>query len=85
MDQILARGRKETVPDQWETQILARIMLKFKVIMVTDPAKRKIVENMGMDWAEDLDQAVEKAESLVESKKPSITAIPDGVSVIVRS
>ena len=84
MDQILARGRKETVPDQWETQILARIMLKFKVIMVTDPAKRKIVENMGMDWAEDLDQAVEKAESLVESKKPSITAIPDGVSVIVR-
>lgn len=84
MDQILARGRKETVPDQWETQILARIMLKFKVIMVTDPAQRNIVEEMGMNWAADLDQAVEKAESLLESKKPSITAIPDGVSVIVR-
>lgn len=84
MDEILARGRKETVPDQWETQILARIMLKFKVIMITDPEQRKIVEAMGMDWAEDLDKAIEKAERLVESKKLSITAIPDGVSVIVR-
>ncbi len=84
MDDILARGRKETVPDQWETQILARIMLKFKVIMITDPEKRKIVENMGMNWAEDIDSAVEKAKALLENENPSITAIPDGVSVIVR-
>ncbi|SIQ50152.1 nickel-dependent lactate racemase [Halanaerobium kushneri] len=85
MDDILARGRKETVPDQWETQILARIMLKFKVIMVTDPEKRNIVRDMGMDWAEDLEQAVKKAESLLAKENPSITVIPDGVSVIVRS
>ena len=84
MDDILARGRKETVPDQWETQILARIMIKFKVIMITDSKKRKIVEDMGMDWAEDIDAAVKKAESMLEKKNPSITAIPDGVSVIVR-
>jgi nickel-dependent lactate racemase len=84
MDDILARGRKETVPDQWETQILARIMLKFKVIMITDPEKRKIVEDMGMDWAEDIKSAVEKAETMLGKENPSITAIPDGVSVIVR-
>jgi nickel-dependent lactate racemase len=84
MDDILARGRKETVPDQWETQILARIMLKFKVIMITDPEKRNIVEDMGMDWAQDLEAAVEKAESLLGEEQSSITAIPDGVSVIVR-
>mgnify|MGYP006276481531 CR=1 FL=1 len=84
MDDILARGRKETVPDQWETQILARIMLKFKVIMITDPEKRKIVEDMGMDWAEDIEAAVKKAETMLGKEKPSITAIPDGVSVIVR-
>lgn len=84
MDDILARGRKETVPDQWETQILARIMLKFKVIMITDPAQRQIVEDMGMDWAKNLEEAVKKAEKMVKVESPSITAIPDGVSVIVR-
>ena len=85
MNDILARGRKETVPDQWETQILARIMLKFKVIMVSAPEKRKIVEAMGMDWAEDLNAAFKKAEKLISKERPTITAIPDGVSVIVRN
>ncbi|PTW00189.1 nickel-dependent lactate racemase [Halanaerobium saccharolyticum] len=84
MDDILARGRKETVPDQWETQILARIMLKFKVIMITDPTQRQIVEDMGMDWAQDLKAAVKKAEGMLKAESPTITAIPDGVSVIVR-
>lgn len=85
MDNILARGRKETVPDQWETQILARIMLKFKVIMVTDPDKQEMIEEMGMHWAENLNYAVEKAKKMLGKTKVSITAIPDGVSVIVRN
>lgn len=85
MDNILARGRKETVPDQWETQILARIMLKFKVIMITDPDKQEIIEEMGMHWAENLNYAVKKAKKMLGKPKASITAIPDGVSVIVRN
>jgi nickel-dependent lactate racemase len=85
MDNILARGRKETVPDQWESQILARIMLKFKVIMVTDPDKQEMIEEMGMHWAENLNYAVEKAKKILGKSKASITAIPDGVSVIVRN
>ncbi|MGM0498903.1 MAG: nickel-dependent lactate racemase [Bacillota bacterium] len=85
MDNILARGRKETVPDQWETQILARIMLKFKVIMITDPDKQEMIEEMGMHWAENLNYAVKKAKKILGKPKASITAIPDGVSVIVRN
>lgn len=85
MDNILARGRKETVPDQWETQILARIMLKFKVIMITDPDKQEMIEEMGMHWAENLNYAVKKAKKMLGKPKASITAIPDGVSVIVRN
>lgn len=85
MDDILARGRKETVPDQWETQILARIMLKFKVIMITDPDKQEMIEEMGMHWAENLNYAVKKAKKMLGKPKASITAIPDGVSVIVRN
>jgi hypothetical protein len=59
-------------------------MLKFKVIMITDPTQRQIVEDMGMDWAQDLKAAVKKAEGMLKAESPTITAIPDGVSVIVR-
>jgi len=84
-DDILARGRKKTVPDQWETQILARIMLKFKVIMITDPDKQKMIEEMGIEWAENLNYAVKKAKKMLGKSKALITAIPDGVSVIIRN
>ena len=82
MEDILARGRKETIPDQWESQILARILLKFEVIMVTD-APQKMVEDMHMHWASDLESALSLAESLLDDEDASITAIPDGVSVVV--
>ncbi|MGM0410415.1 MAG: nickel-dependent lactate racemase [Bacillota bacterium] len=82
MEDILARGRKETIPDQWESQILARILLKFEVIMVTD-ASEEMVENMHMHRASDLESALSLAESLLDDKDATITAIPDGVSVVV--
>ena len=82
MEDILARGRKETIPDQWESQILARILLKFEVIMVTD-APQEMVEDMHMHWASDLESALSLAESLLDNEDASITAIPDGVSVVV--
>ena len=83
MNDILARGRKETIPDQWESQILARILLKFEVIMVTD-APQEMVENMHMHWASDLESALNMAEKLLGDEEASITAIPDGVSVVVK-
>ena len=82
MEDILDRGRKETIPDQWESQILARILLKFEVIMVTD-APQEMVEDMHMHWASDLESALFLAESLLDNEEASITAIPDGVSVVV--
>jgi len=82
MEDILARGRKETIPDQWESQILARILLKFEVIMVTD-APQEMVEDMHMHWASDLESALSLAEGLLDDEEASITAIPDGVSVVV--
>jgi len=82
MEDILARGRKETIPDQWESQILARILLKFEVIMVTD-APEEMVEDMHMHWASDLESALSLAEGLLDDEEASITAIPDGVSVVV--
>ena len=79
---IQSRDMSCTVADQWETQILARILDKFEVIMITD-APAEMVENMYMHKADDMDEAVKMAEAMVGKDDPGITVIPDGVAVIV--
>lgn len=80
---FLETDRDSTVPDQWESQILCRILLKHKVIMVTQ-APRKMVEEMQMEYAEDLSEAIQMADAYLGNKNSKITVIPDGVSVIIR-
>ena len=82
MAQILSRRRNETVPDQWEAQILLRILLHARVIFVSD-APRKMIEDMHMIPAESLEEALSIAKTMVGKENPTITAIPDGVSVMV--
>ena len=83
MDIFLSRGRKETVPDQWQTQIFIRVLQKATVIFVSrvEPA---LVEAMHMIPAVDLNDAMEKAKKMIGKEDPSITAIPDGVAVMVK-
>jgi nickel-dependent lactate racemase len=81
MQVFLDRDRDHTVPDQWQAQILARVMLRAQVIMVTEPAAREVVDGMGMHWCADAEEALALAYTLTEGRK--IVAIPDGVSVIV--
>ena len=66
--------------DQWEAQILARILCKANVIIVSDKCDPKIITDMHIKHAYTLDEALEKARSIVGNKK--ITIIPDGISVI---
>ncbi|WP_201721861.1 nickel-dependent lactate racemase [Desulfotomaculum copahuensis] len=82
MDKIMATPREETVLDQWESQILARILIKHKVIMVTDPFLAGYIRQMHMDWAPTLEEALSKARA-VKGADASITVIPDGVGIIV--
>lgn len=86
MDEILARGRNETVFDQWEAQILMRMLLKFTIIMVTK-APQQMIEDMHMKYASSIDEALAMAKEVLAKKgitDPKITVIPDGVSVIVK-
>ncbi len=83
MDGILARGRDETIPDQWEIQVLARILLQYTVIMVTSVPK-KIVEDMSMKWACDMETAISMAKAITGGDHSTFTVIPDGIAVIVR-
>ncbi len=82
MDGIINRSSGETVPDQWESQILARILLRHEVIMVTG-APRDMVEAMHMRYAGSMEEAMDMAKGLVNKADYQVTVIPDGVSVIV--
>lgn len=84
MKRFLDTPRDETIPDQWEAQILCRILLKYKVILVTQ-APKQMVEDMQMEYADSVEDAIAKADAYLGKKDSPITVIPDGVSVIVRA
>ena len=75
-------SQKDTLPDQWEAQILARVLTKCTVIMVTNRCDPDIVCRMHMLQAPDLETALTMAKTRV-GDKAEIVVIPDGVSVIV--
>lgn len=75
---------EKTHMDQWEAQILARIMCKATCIMVTGQENRELVENMHLHWAPDVNVALSAATELM-GENSAITVIPDGVAVIVES
>lgn len=83
MDRFLATPSDRTIPDQWEAQILCRVLLQHPVILVTQ-APREMVEAMHLHWAADLPAAIALADRLLGKADSPITVIPDGVSVIVR-
>ena len=86
--QILKRvagvSMENTVPDQWEFQILARILARNKVIMVTADCDPGIIKAMHMEHAFTLEQAMRRAFELAGSAA-RVAVIPDGVSVIVEN
>ncbi len=82
LDSVMKIPRGETKPDQWEYQILARILDRFTVIMVTDQCDPQMIRDMHMDHAYTLDEALEKALK-IKGHNAEMTIIPDGVSVIV--
>ena len=75
--------RHKTVPDQWEFQILARILNRCTVIMVTDMCDPEMIKSMHMQHAFTINKAVEKALK-IKGVNAGISVIPDGVSVIVK-
>jgi len=77
-----ATPQSETVPDQWESQVLARMLMKHRVIFVTRREMAQTVRDMKMEYAETLEEALAMARETV-GETGTITAIPNGISVIV--
>ena len=83
MADFLARDRKQTVPDQWQTQVLLRVLMHATVIYVSEMPD-DIIKEMHMIPAHSLDDALSIAKKVIGKDNPEIVAIPDGVSVIVK-
>jgi nickel-dependent lactate racemase len=79
---FLSRGRNETVPDQWQTQIFIRVLQRASVIYISE-APDEMVRGLHMIPAHSLEEAMGLAEEIVGRKDATITAIPDGVAVMV--
>ena len=84
MRTFLARRPEDTVVDQWESQILARILLKAKVVFVSS-CDDQLIRDMHMIPAHSAAEAMEKAKALVGRPDYTVTVIPDGIAVIVGS
>lgn len=82
--QTLKVPRHATLPDQWEFQILARVLEHCEVILVSDMCPPEMIKAMHMKHAFTLDEAVAKALK-IKGQNAGIAVIPDGVSVIVKN
>ena len=68
--------------DQWEAQVLARVLCKAGCIVVTEEKNRTMIEDMHMDWAPDVNTALAMATQVL-GKMSTVSVVPDGVGVIV--
>lgn len=79
---ILSRGRGETLPDQWQAQIMIRVLQRARVVYVSD-APDELVRRLHMVPAHSVQEALDIAQDILGDHRASVTVIPDGVSVIV--
>ncbi|MCT3573953.1 nickel-dependent lactate racemase [Levilactobacillus brevis] len=83
LDKAINTPRLETVPDQWTSQILARILVNHHVIVVSDLVEPRLITNMHMELATSIDDALASAFNR-EGTAAQVTVIPDGLGVIVK-
>lgn len=81
-DMILKVKMEDTIADQWESQILARILVRHQVLYVADKSAKDILEDMHMTYVPTIEEALKKAIE-IKGKDAKIAVIPEGISVIV--
>ena len=81
MKEILDTPQDWTVPDQWQSQIFARILMEHTVILVSS-AEEETVRDLHMIPASSIEEALEKADELL-GRKEKVLVIPEGISNIL--
>ena len=82
--QCEATPQSETIPDQWESQILARILMKHRIIFVSRPEMEATLREMKLDYASTLEEAFAMAKA-DKGEEACVTVIPNGISVMVKA
>ena len=82
-NKIMETPAEDTEIDQWEAQILLRILGKHTIILISSLPK-DIVEVFRLHHADSFDEAYRLAKSMVQNPCPAVAVIPDGVSVIIQ-
>lgn len=82
--QCAATPQDQTIPDQWESQILARILMKHRVIFVSRPEMEQTLREMKLEYAPDLATAMATAKA-EKGENATVTLIPNGISVMVKA
>ena len=83
LDEIRRVPMDETVPDQWQYQILARILEKHHVYFVARKEMEEAVNAMKMEFAPSLEEAYARARAL-KGASARVAVIPNGVSLIIK-
>ncbi len=80
LEQIEAVPAADTTPDQWQAQVLARILSRRRVILISR-ADPELVRRFGIVPACDFPDALRQADTLA-GEDARILVVPEGVSVI---
>ncbi|WP_455539848.1 nickel-dependent lactate racemase [Terrisporobacter sp.] len=83
LDKASNTPRLDTAPEQWTSQILARILVNHKVILVSDLVDPALVTGLHMESAKTIDEALNRAYE-IKGHDAKVAVIPDGLSVIVK-
>ena len=82
-DEIIERiMENEPIYDQWQAQILARVLRKAKIILISEYISEKMAKSLLLEHARNLQEALEMAYSFLDQRSVRITAIPEGPYVI---
>lgn len=82
LEKIMAIPPEKTIPEQWCAQILCKILLKHKVILVSQHFDEEKIKELNLIPAKTPKEALEIAYS-IKGEDALVTVIPDGVAVIV--
>ncbi len=72
------------MPDQWQYQILAKIMERHPIIFVTRRELEARITAMKLEYADSLEHAFARARE-IKGEDASVTVIPDGVSIVIEN
>ncbi len=83
IDEFLSKiGPNDTIPEQWCAQIYSKLLMKNKIILVSDGISESTANELNLEHAESIERALEMAFN-ESGEDASVVVIPDGVRIII--